>query len=287
MIFQSPAHESFFLKNGYLIVDHYSDEEIDSLLARYAEANPSITSEYFSTIDSGYEMKNKINALLNPFFTSFTKRIFTKHQYIFGAFTVKKTGDESVKPSHQDWSFVDERTDCGIGLWCPLVEVDEYNGCLGVLPGSHNYMFNYRGTGTKTEFEAVSQYMEKHLFKFLPMKKGQVLVFDNRIIHFSKPNKSSAQRIVAGCATARSDAQLLHYVGKENGKTIQMLEVERSFFIKEDFSKITFAENTDNRQIELNEVTKITHKQLFEFISKHDPRLLYRLRFALKSKLIR
>lgn len=285
MIFKEPKNNSFFLKNGYVVLNYYSSADIKDLHDQFVNINPSVKSDYYSTIDSNNEIKEKINNLLKTFFTPFIDSIFNDRKYTFGAFTMKNSGEQSIKPSHQDWSFVDEAKHQGIGLWCPLIDVNEVNGALGVIPGSHNYFFNRRGTGTRTEYEEVSQYLEKNLFKFLKMKKGQVLIFDNRLIHFSKPNLSKQERIVAGCATVDKDAQIIHYVGKNEGLLIQTRNVDESFFMNEDFSKIKFEDGQGYEEIKLDKIDQIKPKEIFQLIAKHDTRLYYKIKYLIKQKL--
>lgn len=285
MIFKTKEQDVFFQKNGYLVLDFYSTKQIDELINQFQEINPNLENDYFSTIDSSIEIKYKINLLLKSFFEPFIESTFLERKYIFGAFTIKKSGDLSVKPSHQDWSFVDENKSQGIGLWCPLIDVNEKNGALGVLPGSHKYFFNIRGTGTRTEYETVSQFMESKVFKFLKMKKGQVLIFDNRIIHFSKPNLTTNKRIVAGCATANTNTQLFHFVAKENGLVIQKRIVSPNFFIEQDFSKIEFEESQNHEEFVLPQIDLISKKQLFNYIVKNDTRFWHRIGYFIKSKI--
>lgn len=274
--------ELFFKNNGYAIFDFFSESDIDNLSKKYKKINPEIKSEFFSTIDSQYELKIEINNVLRAFFSSFIKDVFINRDYIFGCFAIKQKGAGSMKSFHQDWSLVDETKSSGIGVWCPLNDVNIENGCLGVIPGSHNYLHNYRGTGTRSEYEEVASYMESKLFKFIPMKKGQVVVFDSRMIHFSRPNFSLNERIAATCVVRDKSENLVHFVRNREGTKIQKRVIDNSFFMNENFSKIEFIENEGYPEIAHN-FKAITKSELHELITKYDTRLLIRLKYKLIS----
>lgn len=282
MIFSNETQNSFFTKNGYLVVDFYSSEKVDELKNEFNRLNLTISSDYAATIDSDTKSKIEINGLLERFFEPLINQVLFNYTFLFGAFTIKQVGDKSVKPSHQDWSFVDEDQFSGIGVWCPLNNVNELNGCLGVIPGSHRYIKNYRGTQTRTEFEPVASYAEKNLFKFLEMKKGQVLFFDNRILHYSKANHSSEVRLVAGCATAPKQAKIYHFIGSENSDKIEKREVSKNFFFETDFSEIEYDDT--NRCYIRNSYSPMSLKTLRKLVYTYDTRPFVRLKSLFLNK---
>lgn len=73
---------------------------------------------------------NLVREHLRPLFVSGT-------EILGAAFQVKPPSDRSQLNPHQDSSLLDEASRPGIYCWVPLVDVDERNGWLEVLPGSH------------------------------------------------------------------------------------------------------------------------------------------------------
>lgn len=287
MIFKELKYNSFFEKNGYVVLDFYKPEEIDKLYSDFLRHNLDVELQESSNDDIYINSSESLNVLLSAFFNPLINKIFTNRIYLFGEVLFKYPGPNSTKSPHQDWSIVDESKYHGIGLLSPFLDINKNNGIIGVIPGSHNYFFNRRGSGTKSEYEEVSNYLEKNLFKYLPLKKGQVLIFDNRLIHYSRSNRSDKVRIVAGCATADSDAEIIHYMGKEDGLIVQLRAIDSSFFINKDFSKISFEEDGDFKLFEQSMLKQISHKELFQYVSKYDTRLLYRIKYYIKSKLMK
>ena len=115
------------------------------------------------------------------------------------------TGDDSVFPWHQDSIYyngnanpdqsvvLSERSQI-LTVWIPMVDVDEKNGCLQIIPGSHK-----RGlrpaqrdeNGRQVPIEDVETWAD---VKNIKMKVGDVCVFGNLTFHRSLANISDEIR---------------------------------------------------------------------------------------------
>ncbi|MBI3942183.1 MAG: phytanoyl-CoA dioxygenase family protein [Chloroflexi bacterium] len=73
------------------------------------------------------------------------------------------------------------------GFWIPLVDVDERNGCLQVLPGGHKHTPPYHWQWDPSLF--VPQ-LEGLVPQSVPMKVGDALLLHQHIPHNSPPNHS-------------------------------------------------------------------------------------------------
>lgn len=101
-------------------------------------------------------------------------------------------------PWHQDKSYwPDANANPVITVWIPLVETNDENGCLMVWPRTqHTKLLSYHHeTITSTKYLEID---EKHLVGkkeiSLPVKPGDMILFNDRCIHASGPNKSSGVR---------------------------------------------------------------------------------------------
>jgi hypothetical protein len=75
-----------------------------------------------------------------------------------------------------------------VSAWIPLVDTDQHNGCLKLVPGSHRHgPLASRATpiGHREPLHAVSQYGTP---KDEPMQAGDVLLFHNLTLHASGTN---------------------------------------------------------------------------------------------------
>ena len=115
------------------------------------------------------------------------------------------TGDDSVFPWHQDSIYyngnanpdqsvvLSERSQI-LTVWIPMVDVDEKNGCLQIIPGSHK-----RGlrpaqrdeNGRQVPIEDVETWAD---IKNIKMKVGDVCIFGNLTFHRSLANISDEIR---------------------------------------------------------------------------------------------
>lgn len=98
---------------------------------------------------------------------------------------------------HQDASVVVEEADNTeiLTVWIPLVDVDERNGCLCVVPRNHK-----RGLLQHCIDALRGKYLPTAKFdadraKPLPMRRGSILVMDKMTPHSSLENKSDDVRV--------------------------------------------------------------------------------------------
>lgn len=101
-------------------------------------------------------------------------------------------------PWHQDRSYwPDANANPVITVWVALVDADEVNGCLHVIPGTHkaqlidHHRESYSGTGY-TEVNA--EYIKTQRAVMLPVPAGGALLFNDRCVHMSTPNRSDHVR---------------------------------------------------------------------------------------------
>jgi phytanoyl-CoA hydroxylase len=101
-------------------------------------------------------------------------------------------------PWHQDRSYwPNANWNPVITVWIPLVATNKVNGCLHVWPRTHKTrLIDYHDdayTGTKyTELDLKDE-ADRHAVP-LPIKAGDAILFNDRCIHSSTPNKSNHVR---------------------------------------------------------------------------------------------
>ena len=111
------------------------------------------------------------------------------------------TGGESVFPWHQDSIYYNGNVDSDrpvifseesqiLTVWIPMVDVDEQNGCLQIVPGSHKQGLRpcHRDeNGRLVPVEDIESWGE---VQNMHMQVGDVLVFGNLTFHRSLENTS-------------------------------------------------------------------------------------------------
>ena len=93
---------------------------------------------------------------------------------------------------HQDQLFLRVKPGVCLAAWMALEKVDEENGCLRVVPGSHKLPLLCRSEAdTSVSFVGVGSEMPPDVEAIpIPMEAGDVLFFDGMLIHGSLPNVS-------------------------------------------------------------------------------------------------
>jgi len=106
--------------------------------------------------------------------------------------------DLTTLPWHQDSFYYgsaanDDTVYKILSFWIPLVDVDEHNGCMQVIPQSHKWgLIPCKKTGDK--IEPVENVEEKGEVVTARMKAGDVLIFNQLTMHRSLPHNSTGVR---------------------------------------------------------------------------------------------
>lgn len=101
-------------------------------------------------------------------------------------------------PWHQDRSYwPDANANPVITVWVALVDANEVNGCLHVIPGTHKTQLftHHRESLTGTGYTEVNEeYVKTRRAVMLPVQAGGALLFNDRCVHMSTPNRSDHVR---------------------------------------------------------------------------------------------
>jgi ectoine hydroxylase-related dioxygenase (phytanoyl-CoA dioxygenase family) len=84
--------------------------------------------------------------------------------------------------------------------------VNDQNGFIRVLPFSHVYVDDIRGLHIPRSFEDLDEALTAQSIG-LPMRAGQVLVYDYRLLHSSPPNQSHADRVAVIFGVKEKEAE--------------------------------------------------------------------------------
>jgi hypothetical protein len=122
---------------------------------------------------------------------------------------------------------VDYDLHTALHIWCPLIDVDETNGCLKAVAGSHRF-FNHivAVSGNPAPYDPLRKMLEEEYAVPVPMPAGSAFIFDQRLLHCSDENHTDALRIaVGGIMTTEGCAPLLYMWDKEKPEQLTVLEV--------------------------------------------------------------
>ena len=140
-----------------------------------------------------------------------------------GSFAVRVKLPESevtAFPWHQDTQYYGNPTRHlhVISVWIPLVDVDERNGCLQLLPGSHRWGLLGGARDSERVVQMFEDVEQRGKPVVLPMRRGDALAFSNLTCHASTVNTTDEMRwsidlryVVPEAAATRSDEERQGY----------------------------------------------------------------------------
>ena len=218
-VFADAILQANFEKDGYVVVDFYTEEEIADATKLYHTLHPQDKEGFYP---GTYSLDKNYRTALDLGVRAICQRAINKYlvdiKVVCGSFIVKTPGPHSGMSIHQDMTLVDESQYSGINIWVPLVDLSVKNGAIFILPGSHRIMPTYRGSSIPEFFSPVMDNMLDYLHP-MELKAGQGVIFDQSIIHFSPPNYSDNIRIVTNTYVTHKDAEFrTYYWDKDSGQ---------------------------------------------------------------------
>ncbi|XZO04197.1 MAG: phytanoyl-CoA dioxygenase family protein [Microcoleus sp.] len=189
----------------------------------------------FSINTSEVSYRQLVTQEIKRLFAPKLANFFPKYRIALCNFVPKKPNlSSSIMPLHQDPSLVDESSLNSFGVWCPLIEVNEQNGCLQIVKKSHllnsklRPLWMFEGFPYSPDILSI---IEQQYLTSIPMKAGQALVYDKRLFHGSPPNTTATERVAAVCSLVPQEI-LTHFGYRESPTSdkIELFEVEDEFY---------------------------------------------------------
>lgn len=222
------SQQEYFEKEGYVVIRNVLTElEIEEIKDTYkiiqADKDFEVKNKFES---SGNFQSAKLQTRVFNYIEEFMKRTSNRYANLEncevgtgGAFFIKPNTEESKLEPHQDSAVIDESKYYAVFVWMPLVNINEKNGALYVLPKSHLWGNYYRSQHIRWAFNNISKFLWKYM-QPIYVDKGDIVLFDSSIIHGSEVNQSDTYRIVLCGALLPKQHQKVDYV-EENKKIIQ------------------------------------------------------------------
>lgn len=216
---------------GYCTMSAVDPAMPERLLQFYLANHPNKLEGFHPTLMQRDAGKRK---LLSDFICSELQDYVEKHipsfRLLYGSFMVKEPGEQSNMKLHQDWSYVSEPGQESLAIWFPLTDLNEQNGALHVIPRSHLIENYVRGPGVFCPFSENSDYIIKEWGLPLFLKKGEPVIWNHRLLHYSPPNLSAEPRVAVTAILVSEGSTVIHYFKPEENDVVQEYEVEKDFY---------------------------------------------------------
>lgn len=217
-------------EQGYVVFPFLDKPLVAALTEFYYKAQKNEPERFFaSTHSPDFEFRKHCSTFIKNTVAPVFAQHFTHCRLLGGAFVAKPGQGKGILQPHRDWNLVDETMHRSYNLWIPLVDVNETNGAVFVLPASHHQNAGYRGPGFAAQFSKVENLLWQHM-KPLNMKAGDALFYDHALIHGSPPNHSNMLRLGIVAGVLPQNAQMQLYCHANNAVTVY--NCSENFFLE-------------------------------------------------------
>ncbi len=232
-IFRDPTHQELFERDGYVVIDLTSEAIVREIARQFYEIYQSVPTGFSSgaTI-ADQRVKDELFSRMDAALMPDLDRAFIHYKKLGSTFLCKAPGENSKVNVHQDWSVVDEKKYASATVWIPTHPVDEHNGALRVLPGSHLFFDKYRNNNIPISYRGSEEMLWDSMF-IVPMQPGQAFVLNHAVLHASPPNMTDKERLVIAYGITSADAGLTFYFKPAEADTpVEKYKMPDDFFLR-------------------------------------------------------
>jgi ectoine hydroxylase-related dioxygenase (phytanoyl-CoA dioxygenase family) len=266
MIFRDKYLNEQLETKGYVIIPFAAPAQLEKLREIYQRYKANSPYFHSTTFSDDLELKKKLSSEVGEVYTENLNSFFEHYRKMGASFLCKPFGEGGHMPVHQDWTIVDETRYASYTIWVPLQDVDETNGAITVLDGSHLFTPTLRGPTLPVVIRDLEPAVKDQL-KTLRMKAGEAFIFNHALIHASHLNRTKNDRIAVTFGLIPEKAQLMFYHLNEQ-QEIEKYLVEDDFFMR--YANIgkrpDFVEPVE---IVKEEFEQVTEKRWNEFLQNY------------------
>lgn len=237
-IFLDEHLNSALEKNGFVKLRFFEPLQLSQAYKQLSAASKNvrwggyqhdeIKVSYHSTFfENSRAYKEAVFQIIAGLFDNLLKTHLVNYQLIQTNLFNKQPGTGYVCP-HQNLTTVDETKFVSLSIWAPLQATTINNGTLCFVPGSHQKISAFRNHNIKWEPLSVLPNFEDYNMVPVEMSVGDVLIFDDRIVHGSPDNNSAQNRLVLHALAIPQEAQPVYC--RKNTDEIHVIEVADTFW---------------------------------------------------------
>lgn len=215
---------------GYARFPLLCEEDVTELLAIFRKYHDHDPEGFYATTHlSDTSLRKQISDEAMQIVMPRVEGSFENIHVLGGAFITKAPGQKGILPLHQDWNIVDEQKERSYNLWIPLVRVNQHNGTMRILEGSHQKQNTLRGPDIPPVLYPISAEVDRHMIP-LEMEAGEGLMYDHALWHSSPENQSGDLRVALVLGVVVQGAALRYY--RKKNDTIEEYASHPAFFFE-------------------------------------------------------
>ncbi len=257
-------------ETGYTVEGNIGVENIKKLYALYKELhnfNAPQGGNFYSLYSDDIVYRKKVHDSIGAILYPLYDKLFMEYKSVINSFIIKVPGPQSEFTLHQDSTGLDEMKYSPLSLWIPLQDTNMQNGTLCMVPKSHRFFHPYRGISYASPFHRFEDLLRSYLVP-LDLKAGDIVMFDNRTVHYSHLNNSNTDRVVvmSGLFPINAKIEMCYRDESRLNSPIEIYEMEEDFLLtnKAFFNDCTARPSRGNV---VRNVPAVSEKSMYEFMS--------------------
>jgi non-heme Fe2+,alpha-ketoglutarate-dependent halogenase len=203
----------FFYENSYLGPFRAISEEEAGYLKQHIEERLQVNSPTYgfkTTRDRHLDSPELMRLITHPAVVERVKQLMGEDMFVWRSNVFEKRAGSPEITWHQGTTFLMEQaykpameppdldTFFEIAIWMAIDPATLANGCLQLVPGTHREIGTIRLNGKKRFLDAKFEgdyKIDPNQVVSLPCRPGEFIIFSERVIHGSEPNRSSDSRM--------------------------------------------------------------------------------------------
>lgn len=236
-ILKDENKDSFFNRYGYIYIPNFIDRatvhQIKSAFDQFHIPNYN-KNQWNSQYDLDYTKATQVSNLIKDLCIDSFSKHFVDFEIPIATIMSKNPIHGSTCELHRDFTVFDENEVQFRNFWIPLIDINEQNGALYVIPGSKDIFTDIRPMFADWAYKDMTAVLMSYRNTFFP-KAGDLVVYADRTLHGSLENQSNTPRPVIHGGILPPHTQLYYYQ-LDNNNMVNKFEVEKDFFMKGNFS---------------------------------------------------
>lgn len=222
-----------FNTQGFIVLKQVLKFNFSESYTLFNNLNAGVDGKFYASLWSkDRQYREKVDIEIKKRLEFIIKDYMFEYESFFGDLLVKKPSLNHTFEWHQDWTFVDEEKFSSVYIWCPLQDVNKQNGCLMVLPRSHLNYKEIRGSNIAPTYnkDTLKEKIKEEAI-YLPLKKGDVVIFNQALFHASPANRTFKNRLAIGLLCLPKNQPIHHYHYNLKTKQNEKYKIDYDFIM--------------------------------------------------------
>jgi hypothetical protein len=194
------------------------------------DGNGSQLKHHASFMDADQNYRRESSALIENWIGPRITRVLPSMMFATGSFHVKAP-HSGIVGLHRDWTLTETPSELAYNAWLPLVDVDEHNGALRVVPCSHQVTLQLSTAKLAPYYASYVQAVQA-IATLVPSKAGQAIVYDSRLLHWSADNESAEIRPAVGIGLIPKGTRPAFYKAADDEGSYVVYDMSNGEFLR-------------------------------------------------------